>query len=697
MVNVSFDFETFEIGPEAVAPRIICGAFALRDEGKLTSIVYGNGDEELLELFQSFLTDPNVNLVGQFTAFDMGCAITTWPQLTEAVFAAYEQGRVRCTRIREQLLNLSTSGSLTELFLPDGSKQKLKYNMAEMAKLRLGKNIFESKEDADSWRKRYALLHGKKVADYPDEAVAYVRQDAEITLLLYEDQVKRIEANSGPGSCGTDAFQAGIDFTLYLATMHGIAIDEAAKEKVEAQIKRDLAPSKLQLLVDENILIPGTPPRPYANKATNPDGTPKMTKGTDESINKKRLKALIEEVCTKAGVKIQTTEKTGQPSTASEFLAEIKHLHPAIALYRKREAWQKVVTTELPRMNGTVIHPRFNVLVRSGRTSSYADDLFPSANIQQIDPRVRPCYVPRPGTLLASSDYDALELCTLAQKIFEVKKKSFLRDIINRGDDPHAYLGAQIAYTLVDQFRDACRTCGLSDTDDIYAAFREYRYGDKAQEHSIAFFKQFRTMAKPTGLGFPGGLGPETFVAYAKSDFGVDVSLEVAFILRDLYFKLFPEVRDYLSWIEDNCGDPRHAGLYAFSSPLGMYRAACYFTSAANGVGLQTRAAEGAKLAFWNVSRACYDASSESILFGCRPVVFLHDEIILEVHDTEKAHDEACELSRLMVESMREVVPDVKISASPVLMRRWDKRAEPCFDGGGRLIPWEPENAKKEA
>jgi hypothetical protein len=40
---------------------------------------------------------------------------------------------------------------------------------------------------------------------------------------------------------------------------------------------------------------------------------------------------------------------------------------------------------------------------------------------------------------------------------------------------------------------------------------------------------------------------------------------------------------------------------------------------------------------------------------------------------------------------MATLIPDVKIGASPTLMRYWSKKAEDLFDENGRMIPWPKE------
>jgi len=69
--------------------------------------------------------------------------------------------------------------------------------------------------------------------------------------------------------------------------------------------------------------------------------------------------------------------------------------------------------------------------------------------------------------------------------------------------------------------------------------------------------------------------------------------------------------------------------------------------------------------------------------------LFIHDEIIIET-PLEIAHEAGYELARIMVDTMKKYVPDVKVSASPALMTCWSKDAIAIIDDSGRLIPWSP-------
>ena len=96
---------------------------------------------------------------------------------------------------------------------------------------------------------------------------------------------------------------------------------------------------------------------------------------------------------------------------------------------------------------------------------------------------------------------------------------------------------------------------------------------------------------------------------------------------------------------------------------------------------------------------ACSDGApgtEGSALYGCRPVVFVHDEIIVEAPE-EYAHEAAVETDRVMCEAMQEVTPHVPARASPALMRNWSKKADAVFDADGRYIAWEDRPKQEKA
>jgi len=671
MKLLALDTETHLIGPCAVAPKLVCVTLAYDD----VTEIYSHVDPDLEGLLLSILQG-DYTIVGQNIAYDMGVIASYFPNLILPIFKAYDDQRIHCTRIREKEIVLAQTGNLKFEVLPDGGNLPRRFSLQELAMRYLGEDLSDSKNAEDSWRLNFSMLDGLQTSEYPEEARQYAMRDAALTLRVYEAQ-----ASEYP----THAFHAAVDFALFLTTCYGIAIDPEERQKIEDMLTVELSPEKTRLLLATGILDPGEDPRPKKNG--------ELTKGKKPSIKQAPLHAKIKEVCEKNGIEVKYTP-TERVSADADVLDLIAHFDPVLEEYAHRQALQKLVTTELPRINAPVVHPSFDVLKESGRVSSMASDLYPSCNIQNVDPRVRPCYIPRPGHLFLSVDYSSIELVTLAQKLLDLFGRSLLANLINAGINPHEFLGAQMAYAFVPHFQEACQQADLSSREDIYRVFHELKKSDVQEERE--FFKKYRTFAKPTGLGYPGGLGAETFVTYAKGTFGVVITVEQAVQFKKIWFDTYPEMHEYFKWITWSCKDPNHPGEFAYVSPMGMLRSNVGYCPASNGAGMQTPAAEGGKLAYYEAVRACFDyvtAPAEGLvsLFGCRPQAWIHDEIMLMIPDDEFCHERALALSKVMVDCMRQITPDVAVTTEAKLMRRWYKEAESVFDQAGRLVPWIPQ------
>jgi DNA polymerase I-like protein with 3'-5' exonuclease and polymerase domains len=428
-------------------------------------------------------------------------------------------------------------------------------------------------------------------------------------------------------------------------------------------------------------------------------------KGKPASIDTGQLHAVVRETCLRHGIEVPRTsdDPDANVSFAAEAQEQLKGLSPVLDQYIARIDIAKLVTTELPRLaEASVIHPNYDVLKETGRTSSYGSRkgrpaIYPSTNIQQVDPRVRDCFVPRRGQVLCSVDYDYLELVSLAQKCKTLFGQSVLGDSINAGIDPHAFLGSALALRFDPVFQGSVRAANLQTREEVYEAFQRLKDLDEER------YGHYRTFAKPTGLGFPGGLGARTFVAYARATYGVDLvkmaggeeeAVDLAASIRAVWFETYPEMKAYFDWITRECKDldfcDEEGDKYTYISPFGMIRRNCSFTAAANGAALQTPASEGAKLACWTLVKACHWPAFGSSLLGCHPVAFIHDQIIAEIPHDEWMHERGWEMARLMREAMQQVIPDISVGAKPVLMLEWDKKAKTVVDQGGRLSIWKP-------
>jgi P4 family phage/plasmid primase-like protien len=305
-------------------------------------------------------------------------------------------------------------------------------------------------------------------------------------------------------------------------------------------------------------------------------------------------------------------------------------------------------------LDGLPVRCTYDVVKRTGRTSCS------KPNIQQLprDGGIRECFVPRPGHVFVAADYATLELRALAQVCLDLFGESTMADLLRDGADLHLDMAAKIR--------------GISYEEAVQ------RYAEQDPE-----IKETRQLAKAANFGFPGGLGANTFLRYAEGQWGLTLTPGEAQALKLTWRRQFPEVRRYFDRINRQLDANRRMNLTQLRS--GRVRGDVSYTAACNSY-FQGLAADGAKEALWRVSRGCY-VDTNSDLYGCLPLVFLHDEIILDVPEEQLA-ESAEALEQTMIEGMQVFVPDIPIEVEAVAMRRWSKDARRITDQDGNLIAW---------
>ena len=460
----------------------------------------------------------------------------------------------------------------------------------------------------------------------------------------------------------------------------------------------------------------------------------------NEKGSNKSLQAILKRLERRHSGRSFPRTATGQYATSKDALAELAEVEPFVRTLLDYRQVEKLRASFLDKMSKKVIHPSFDVLKVTGRTSSFGD-----LNAQNLprDDRVRECFVPQPGHVLVIADYSAIEMVTLAQAVqSQFGHESSLAAALNEGRDPHVMVAAMAT-------------------------------GKPEAEVS----KAERQKAKPINFGKPGGMGDQTLKAYAKASYGVELTEEEVHDLSEAWFELYPEMRKFLAPEKDlrlelarflgltpqghfeftdspkflpRFGDDREAdkpseilggmclkvlgrvdpettagkpydpdtvdyywsrieavlgeraGGYTEAiqrrqpsaalrkwvcsqvdrepvwSLTGRLRARATFSARHNNV-FQSLAADGAKLALWKVWRA-----------GYRIVNFVHDELVVEIPDGADLTAAAEEIRELMIAGMRAVVPDVRVEVEYAAATAWSKSAQKRIDEQGRLVPWSP-------
>ena len=555
--------------------------------------------------------------------FDLGVIGRAWPSLVPSIYRALAENRIHDTKIREKLHKIAHGGSGSGIMLTEDGNRLTKLSLAGLAYKYLGIDLSADKS-ASSVRYRYDELAETPLDEWTYESIEYAAQDALITGLVFHCQTD-IDSEELEDECA----QVRADYVLNVMGAEGIRVDTESVETVRDALKAEC----------DEIAI-------RVKRAGYMDKHGKLNTGL--------IKDRVDELLTKQGLEVPKTN-TGEVSTNRDALKATND--PDLADIDAFKQAQKLLSTyvgdlESAKHYDDILRAEYNGLMVTGRTSCK------SPNLQNLPRRggIRDCFIPRDGCVFILCDYDAVEMRTLAQCFIDLTgQTSPLAEMYAQDPqfDPHAYFGAQLLGIDYPTMLDRLKT------------------GD-------AEAKSMRQRAKPANFGYAGGMGSSAFIGYARG-YGVNLTEEEAQKLRDQWIETY----NMRPWFKE-AERAQEAGRVVCPSSKRI-RGRPSYTESAN-MPFQGMASDGAKRALFAVSRECY-ADPSSVLFGARPLVFVHDEIILEA-PLERAHDCAMRLKAIMESEMQVVTPSIPASATPALATRWLKGAEPAYDADGRLIPW---------
>jgi len=676
---VAFDTETHLIQPGLLTPKLVCVSVRLdyEDCGTLLFDRFAGTD-----YVESLLNDPLSHLVGHNVAYDLGVLCARRPELLPLVFKAMDAGRIWDTKVRQELLDIAFGRSARNgatFALRNGEWVKAGYSLAGLSGHYLGKDRFAEKTDANAWRLRYAELEDVPLTEWPVEATHYAKEDAEDTLAIF------LKQGGVDGALPTEQEQVRAAWALHLMSVWGIRTDAASVDALETVLLKEQARLRKRV-IQAGILVPKRVPEDEAEfheevvkrkKATKKDLQPALDGSSVEieyedgvayvvtratvpmrwSKDSKKLEAYTQRYLTRRGKDVELTA-TGRVSTAKGTLKDSGSF--LLDLVADGGAVDKVIGTYLPALKEgkeRPINAKFNVLVNTGRSSCEKPNLQQMPSGRKVG-GTRECFVPRDGYVFVSVDYDTLELRALAQVCLVLFGKSEMAGAINADRDLHSQVGATM----------------------LGMTYEEVEKGKK-QKGSKA--KTARDAAKAFNFGAPGGLGAASLVTFARTNYGVILTEDQAREMKVQWLKAWPEMHRYFAWINQDVG----LGEAVLRHPItGFVRGDVGYTDGCNHL-FQHLAAQGAKRALYRAAREAY-AEPDSAFFGSRPVVFVHDEIIAEVPEG-RAAAASSRLAQIMCEEMALLIPDVKITASPTLMRYWTKDAVETYDTDGTLVPWE--------
>lgn len=581
------------------------------------------------------------------TAYDLAVLCAHNKGFIQPIFRALAEYRITDTYVRELLL-ANADGSL-----PLRRKQRGSFTLGTLAKKYAGIEL----DKGGPARTSYGPLRDVPVSQWSQGHIDYALKDAEATGAVYLVQGIATPhpgdpARRSPWEVSPDEYaQTGAGFALQLASVWGCRVDPVQWQKMHDQCvaDRDRAEAivrKLGVITD------------------------------DGRLSKKRLQELVVEACTRVKRYVPMTDHATKPQvkTDAETLESLSDLTPEMSAVVERASQIKLLSTYLEPLSWGKDRPlstRPNVLVGTGRTSwagerfdmspwGGLDEVMVGTNLQNFPRKegIRECIVPRSGYWILSVDYDSLEVRTFAQALLWVIGRSGMaaRYRSDPDFDPHTDFASDLI--------------GIS-----------YKEGLARKSSDKAFKKGPRQMAKAAVFGIPGGMGAEKFVAFAKSDYGLDITVQQSYELKEKYLSKYPEVREYFGVI----GHMKNQGEPFKQLVSGRLRGGVGFCDGCNTF-FQGLASDGSKRALLALSMACY-AEPQSPVFGSRIFTHVHDENVLEV-PISSAHLVAMETVRIMDREMQVIVPDVPIRSSPALSTRWIKAAEAKYVDG-QLVPWD--------
>jgi len=648
----AFDLETFLITPGKHVPKGVCMSWA---EG------FGPGEYGIAHLNPRFgaraqvrdrlydaLTNADV-VCGANVPFDLAVIAQEFPELWPVIWAAYRAGRIADIELIEKLVAIG-KGELKFRWVQDehGRRllQKRKYDLATLSKERAGISL-----DKDTWRLKYGTLYETPIEQWDPGAVEYSQLDSIVTLSVLMSQLRE-----DPRFLVDTERQARAGWWIHLMSAYGFLVDGRTVRVLEEDTRKAMGQKAGLCMV-------------Y--------GLVKPSGARDTKAAQARMLAM----CESKGIEPKKTP-TGKVKLSEEHC--IATGDPTLIAYAEYTSLSNIIKKDVLSLKaaaeaGVPVQSRFDVIKATGRTGSSGGKIkkkdlvnrtaygFQLQNVRRdpkplpngaYPPTVRGCFVPRPGKLLCSIDYGQMELHAWAQACIALLGFSDLADMLNGGVDVHCKLGAMVVGRTYEE-----------------------TFANRKKEN---WAKDARQMSKPGNFGFPGGLTPRSFKAFAKASYWLDLTEQQCV---DLYFawkKMLREADPYFDLIKRLVADGSDQEIVQIGSR--RVRGDVGFTDGANGY-FQALAADCAKDAGFDLAEAFY-LDTNSPAFGSRIVNFVHDEFLFEV-DIDRAHEAAIEANRIMEAAGKRWMPDCPPKSEPALMERWYKDAEARYENG-RLAVWRP-------
>lgn len=263
-------------------------------------------------------------------------------------------------------------------------------------------------------------------------------------------------------------------------------------------------------------------------------------------------------------------------------------------------------------------------------------------------PGQRECIIARPGYVLGSIDLDAAEMRGYAQLEYSHLGVSPLRDVLNKGRNPHLALAARI----------------------LGITYKEAKRRKEAGDKVVILTAQF---CKIPNFALLGGGGWRMLPDYARG-MGLTLSNDHAKSLYDAFHEANPGVKKMHKHFSSFVHSVYEHPITGFRRYLTRYAQACNHP-------FQHLIAVVAKQCLIDCCKAEYRSDGE--LYGSFSVLFMHDEIVFEFLESH-ASEHAWRANRIVIAASNKYLKDVPMTCSPALMPRLSKNATTVICPKGR-------------
>ncbi len=666
---LAWDTETDLIREAQLAPPLACITFSDGEQSQIIHHADPHAQDNAAWLLQQETTTAN-------GSYDCAVAWAYFPELRDLIWDAIANGRVHDVQIRQKLMDLG-AGCFERTYrrLPGEDKiTLLRYNLSD-----LHARYYKVRMEKDEWRLKYGTLRHLPLEQWPEGALRYALYDPEATSRIHVLQDAEA-ALTDKHNLWDEAAQVRAQWALHLMSCWGFKTDLKRVEEVIAAIEQEM-PALIERLRSVDLVRPKGG-KPHVRNEKLAKAMMYAAVGDSGELTKTGYQRVKDGELDKNQALLAGYIKVDEEwCENSGYEALVDYFH-----FRQNQSLRtKLIGIRQAAIYGLPVQTSFETIKETGRTSSRENKIISNSMALQNPPRkggMRSCFVARPGCTLIAADYGLAELVSLAQVTYALCGYSKMRDVLNAGQDIHVDFGSKVMAAQIG------RPISYAEAWAMHKA-----KGGLPGPDGLITMKDMRQLAKAADFGFPGGLGWASFQGYARKAWNVILSGEMSKQLKIDWLNHFEEMREYFRWMGNlmEAGGSNRADVQQFMT--GRWRGDCWFTQGCNTM-FQGLTADAAKAALFEVSRHCYTVKS-SALYGCRPVLFVHDEIITEAR-REQAAEAAIEKERIMIDVYQRYTPDVRVTCDAHLMDAWYKEAEAVKDERGKLIPWNPPQEEDE-